>query len=266
MLGFIAVIFMLTACNHSMKTFRLYYLYIYYLLHSRLKHTHFTPCVIKTLALSSSITRQCVRFRCYESILQRRTYKYILTEDEKASQIRGGVPNPSWKASCMNFEGRTFAFSQTNPRNSWFGSTLWQENENYFHPKTQKETLFFSLIYLKRAITMHIYLKHQTYPVACINSNRSTRAKVPTFYNPMHILLHLSNSQRRIGSARLQSSQRLHFQVLPLELLSILGSHQHLAYQNSLLRVSTHWWVTLLNLLLYHILPLHSLSRFARPV
>lgn len=61
-------LFMLTACNHSMKTFRLYYLPIFYLLHSRLKHTHFTPCVIKTLALSS-ITRNCVRFQCYESIL-----------------------------------------------------------------------------------------------------------------------------------------------------------------------------------------------------
>ena len=68
------------------------------------KHTHFKLC-------ATQFTQNFVRFRCHESILSSKRQvsliiKYIIRE-EQTSQIRGNVPNPSWKASCMNFEGRT---------------------------------------------------------------------------------------------------------------------------------------------------------------
>lgn len=38
------------------------------------------------------------------------------------------LPCPSRKAFSRNFDGKTLAPSQTNPRNSWFGSTLCHKN------------------------------------------------------------------------------------------------------------------------------------------
>ena len=95
----------------------------------------------------------------------------------------------------MNLEGRTFAFSQTNPRNSWFGSTLWQENENYLHPRNIKTRPFSSN---KKSNNQNI-----TWNINRIPSRVSTATGVQEQKYPLSIILCTSSCTSRIVNAEL---------------------------------------------------------------
>lgn len=83
---------------------------------------------------------------------------------------------------------------------------------------------------------MKVYLKHQSYTVSGINSNRHTGREVATIDDPMNVLLDFADGEGRVGATCLKGSYCLGFKVLPFKLLAILIPHQDLADKHSLLR------------------------------